>query len=269
MTKVLNKDLRLLGLNEKEEVIIKTLKEFGTLRPIDITRKTLINRTTVNFLLNKLLVQGLIKKDRIKRHYEWSINNEDYLKNRIDFLYKYFCTSSVEGVVNIPPEIGVEVFKGRKRIIEVYEKVLKAGRNNRVFIIQGNKSIKAAEKLDKVYFRNIQKKFKINRIIMEGIIGEKSLNFFHLLDLDTLKAYEDRLVVGYITDDKLVDFDMDILIFKKTVMLINFENNTVVVIKNQAIYDAFLHLYEVLKMTSQKIDINEYIRNLIKTKTNP
>ena len=48
------KDLKILGLEDKEKVIIQTLKDFGQLRPIDLAKKTGVKRTTVNFLLKKL-----------------------------------------------------------------------------------------------------------------------------------------------------------------------------------------------------------------------
>jgi len=105
-----------------------------------------------------------------------------------------------------------------------------------------------------------------NKIIIEGILGERSLNCFSEMDLDLLKTYENRLVVCYIADDSLVDFDMDILIFKEMVILVNFEKELVILIKNESIHKAILNMFEAVKMVSRKIDLNGYIRRILEEK---
>lgn len=260
------KDLKILGLKDKEKIIIQTLKDFGRLRPTDLAEKTGVKRTTVNFLLPKLLKQGLINKVKIKRHYEWLINDRDKINKLISNLYGYFMTEDITEIINLPPDIGVEVFRGKKNILAAYEKVLEAGYNSRVFAIQGNRSALAAKNLEKSYLNNIQNKFREYKIILEGIFGEKSLSYFKDLSLELLKIYENRLVVCYVAPDSLVDFDLDILIFKKMVIMINFEKNLVLIIKNEAIYSVILNLFEALKMVSIKINLNDYIKKLIEVK---
>lgn len=259
------KDLKILGLEDKEAVIIQTLKDFGRLRPVDLAKKTGVNRTTINFLLKKLLTQGLINKVKIKGHYEWLIN-DDKIKKLIGNLYSYFNAEDIAETIQLPPDIGVEVFRGKKNILLAYEKVLEAGYNSRVFAIEGNKSVAASKELGKSYFINIQNKFREYKIILEGVFGEQALLSFNDLTMELLKIYENRLVVAYVAPDSLMDFDLDILIFKKMVIMINFEKKLVLTIKNQAIYTVIFNLFEALKMVSQKIDLNDYIKKLIDKK---
>ena len=148
-----------------------------------------------------------------------------------------------------------------------YEKVLETGYNSRVFAIQGNKSALAAKNLEKLYLSNIQNKFRQYKIIIEGVIGEKSLSYFQDLSPELLKIYENRLVIGYVAPDSLVDFDLDILIFKKMVVMINFEKKLVLTIKNEEIYSVIFNLFDALKMVSRKIDLNDYIKRLIERKS--
>ena len=260
------KDLKILGLKDKEKIIIQTLKDFGRLRPTDLAEKTGVKRTTVNFLLPKLLKQGLINKVKIKGHYEWLINNDDKINKLISNLYGYFMTEDIAKMIHLPPDIGVEILKGKNNILLAYEKVLETGYNSRVFAIQGNKSALAAKNLEKSYLSNIQNKFRQYKIIIEGVIGEKSLSYFKDLSPELLKIYENRLVIGYVAPDSLVDFDLDILIFKKMVVMINFEKKLVLRIKNEAIYSVVLNLFEALKMVSKKIDLNDYIKKLVEKK---
>ena len=81
-----------------------------------------------------------------------------------------------------------------------------------------------------------------------------------------LKIYENRLVIGYVAPNSLLDFDLDILIFKKMVVMINFEKKLVLRIKNEEIYSVILNLFEALKIVSRKIDLNDYIKRLIENK---
>ncbi|MEK7072431.1 MAG: MarR family transcriptional regulator [Patescibacteria group bacterium] len=259
------KDLKILGLEDKEKVIIQTLKDFGQLRPIDLAKKTGVKRTTVNFLLKKLLRQGLISKVKIKGHYEWLINN-DKIKKLIGNLYSYFNTADIAEIIQLPPDIGVEVSRGKKNILLAYERILEAGYNSRVFAIEGNKSAAASQELGKSYFSNIQNKFREYKIILEGVFGEEALLSFNDLSIESLKIYKNRLVIAYVAPNFLMDFDLDILIFKKMVIMINFEKKLVLTIKNQEIYTVILNLFEALKMVSRKIDLNDYIKQLIDKK---
>ncbi|MFH1225703.1 MAG: helix-turn-helix domain-containing protein [bacterium] len=253
----------LLGLDKKEKLILEALTGAKPMRPVDLAVKTEVKRTTINFLLKKLADRGLVKRVMVGGHYEWLTNKE--LKKKVDNLYQYFNLSG-EITIHRDADIGVEIFKGKKEIMAAYERVLEAGYNNRVFAIQGNKSTAASWALGKSYLNNIQKKFKEHKIILEGIIGESALFSLRNLDIDFLKTYENRLVVGYIVSDTVVDFDMDILIFKKMIVMINFEKQLVLVVKNQSIYEAIFNMFEAMKLAGRKIDLNDYVKNLIKEK---
>ncbi|MBU0648518.1 MarR family transcriptional regulator [Patescibacteria group bacterium] len=263
MEKIVKKDLKILGLDEKEELIIQTLKQFGPMRPIDLANKTEVKRTTINFLLKKLLGRGLVDRVRVRGHYEWLINGEKKIQQSIGGLFGYFNVGDAAEMIHMSPDIGVEIFRGKKNILTAYERVLEAGRNNRVFAIQGNKSVMAAKKLEKSYLSNLQNKFKEHKIILEGILGESVIHYFDDLDVEMLKAYEGRMVVAYFVSDLMVDFDMDIMIFQKIVVLVNFEKSLVLVVKNEEIFKVILKLYEAMKLSSRKIDLNKYIKEII------
>ena len=48
--------------------------------------------------------------------------------------------------------------------------------------------------------------------------------------------------------------------------MINWETNLVLVIKNKNIYEAIYNMFEVMKSTGRKIDINKHVSDLIKEK---
>lgn len=260
----IKKGLEFLGLNEKEYKILEVLKTGKSLRPVDIARKTGIGRTTINFLLKKLRSRGILVHDKVKNHFEWLIARNSQVQHRIENFYKFLNLAPLEGTIHLPQDIGIEVFKGREKVLEAYENILKISSNKRVFSIQGNKSVAAALKnLPKSYINYIQKGYREHKIILDGIIGETSLNYIKNLNSKDLKAYENRLVVTYVIDDDFIDFDMDILIFEKTVALVNYEKSLVIIIKNEEICKVIKNMIEAMKVIARKIDFNKLIKELL------
>jgi len=255
-----------LELQPEEIKIIQALNGGKSLTPTALSRQAGVKRTTVNFLLNKLLERGIIKKTKIGGHFEWRLADENHLAEKINSLYGFFNLTLSKALINLP-DIGVEVFKSQAAILDAYRQSLKTNKNSRVYAIQGNKSVKAQKSLSSDYLNDIQNQFKQKKIIIEGIAGESSLEYFNDLPLYLLKTYENRLTVMYLISDGLIDFDMDILILDKEVILINFEKKIVVKIKNDSIRLALKALYETMKFSAQKIDLNNYLKNLIKQKT--
>ncbi|MFA6227731.1 MAG: winged helix-turn-helix domain-containing protein [Patescibacteria group bacterium] len=257
-----------LELQPGEIKIIQALGGEKRLTPTAISRKTEVKRTTVNFLLNKLLERGIIKKTKIGGHFEWRLADENNLAEKINSLYGFFNLTLSRALINLP-DIGVEIFKSQAAVLNAYRQSLKINKNSRVYAIQGNKSVKAQKSLSYGYLNDIQNQFKQKKIIIEGVAGESSLEYFSDLPLYLLKTYENRLTVMYLVSDGLIDFDMDILILDKEVVLINFEKKIVVKIKNDSIRLALKALYETMKFSARKIDLNHYLKTLIKQKTPP
>lgn len=255
-----------LELQPEEIKILQVLTEGETLTPTEISLQTRVKRTTVNFLLNKLLERGIIKKTKVIGHFEWQLADDNHLAEKINSLYGFFNLTLSKALINLP-DIGVEIFKSQKAIEDAYYQSLKINKNNRVYAIQGNKSIRAQKSLNQTYLNDIQKQLKQKKIIIEGIVGKKSLEYFDNLPLYLLKNYENRLTVAYLINDELVDFDLDILILDKEVLLINYEKKLTVKIKNGSIRLAIKALYETMKFSSRKIDLNSYLKKLIKLKT--
>jgi len=267
MKREIKKTLNFLDLDEKEYKIIEAIKTAGSLRPVNIARKTGIKRTTVNFLLKKLQLRGILIKNKVKNHYEWMMSDDSQIKNRIENLYNFLSTTPLEGIINLPKDIGIEIFKGKKGILEVYENILKTASHKRLSLIQGNKSVRMALKdLPKSYITYLQERYRKHKIILDGIVGENTLDYIKVLKPEDLKIYENRLVVTHVINDNFIDFDMDILVSERMVSLINYRKNLAVVIKNEDICEAISKMMESMKVISRKINLNKLIKELIENK---
>ncbi len=267
MKREVKKGLELLGLDEKEYKIIEALKTGGALRPVDIARKTEVGRTTVNFLLKKLQLRGILVHDKIKNHYEWRINDENQIKNRLEELFRFFNAAPEQGLINIPENVSVEVLKGRNYIWEISKKLVNLGKNKRVYFIQGNKSIiHAVKDFPLSDIDHIQSSYRKNKIILDGIGGESVLELIKNLPLKHLKLYEDRMTVVYLVNDSFVDFDMDIIVVENMAIFVNYGKNLVITIRNEEMCKVLISMMEAMKAVSRKIDFNKFIRELIESK---
>lgn len=260
--------VKLLSLSKKEDKILAFLAGISHSTVTDIAMEIKIPRTTIHFLLKKMAKRELVEKVAVNGHYEWKIFSKTDFSQKLrrllsDFESKTDILGGIEG-----QGIGVEVYSGKEKIKEIYKNILKIGSNERVYIIQGNKSAKKAlEKIEKEYFFDFHKAFKKKGIIMEGVIGESTLEIFKRLMTGELESHANRLIVTHIVPDQFVDFDIDIIIYGNYVFIINLEEENTVFIKNIFIVHALKSLFAFMQANSRKIDLNAYIKQIIESRT--
>ena len=78
-----------------------------------------------------------------------------------------------------------------------------------------------------------------------------------------LVSHLGRPMINYLIADEFVDFKADIIMHQDTTMIWNYEEERVIVIKNKLLTQIFMNLFELIKVHSKKIDLNEYIKELI------
>lgn len=262
------KDLKLLNISVAENAILSFLaKKKDSALVTDVATVTKIPRTTVHFLLKKLKERQLVSTIRVDNHREW------YLSPPAEIASNYReAIASLERKTNIAggivgKNIGVEVYEGVKNIKDAYKKILQIGRGNRVYFIQGNKSVQVAmKKVDWQFIIGFHTRFKERGIIMEAVMGKNTLELFKTFNLQQLKSHHGRAMITHVVADRLINFDTDIVMFENVVMLINLNESNAVIIKNKAIVQALHSLFLAMQEVSTKIDINQHIRQLIEQK---
>jgi len=260
--------VKLLALSKEENKIFDFVDAIPHSTVTNIASETKIPRTTVHFLLKKMAKRELVERIAVNGHYEWKIFSPTDISQRLRKLLQNF-ESKTDILGGIEGQgIGVEVYNGKERIKEAYKNILKVGGNERVYVIQGNKSAKRAlEKIEREYFFDFHKAFKKKRVIMEGIIGESTLEIFKKLTADELESHADRLIITHIIPDQFIDFYIDIIMCGNHVFFVNQEEEKVIFIKNNSIFQAFKSLFAFIRDNSQKIDLNAFIKKIIEEKT--
>lgn len=219
-------------------------------------------RTTVGFVLNHLKKRGLVFRMKIQNHNEWSCIDSSELSKEFHIIAEKFDDSS-NSEYSKQGSTQVKLFRGLKNIKELYKKILDTPGGSRVYIYQGSKSAELSlKKIEKGFLSEYHKKFKENRIIMEGFIGPKTIDLFKGLTTKEVRSHLDRMIVAYLVPDEYIDFDLDLLLLPKTLLLINLRREIAIEIRDEETVRATRKIFEFIKDKSNKLDINQEIKNV-------
>jgi sugar-specific transcriptional regulator TrmB len=270
----LSEDWEVLDLTDAESKILWALIELGTMSVSKTAREANVARTTVDAALRRLQERKLVRKIKSKGHVSlWKAVRSDRVKNEFLEAAQQFD----RGVVKVKEqevvggidaeEIGITVFRGKQQIMHTIEQMLNLSQAERVWFIQGNKSAeRSLEFFDKDYVREFQKIFKKKKIIMEGVNGERVKELFKKVDRKTQETSYGRMTISSLLPDKYMEFDVDLLIIRDSVMFFDMKNEIVVIIKNEPIVEMLRSVSQFLKDNGTVFNINEYIKEILEDK---
>lgn len=264
----LNKfELNLLGLTKQELTVYNALELEKSVLITKLADTTALPRTTVSFLLKKLKQRGLIEQIKIKQHKEWQIKSLEEVSQKLQQIYfKFNNTKDILGNI-VSENMEITAFSGRKNLKKAYRNILTAGKNNRVFVIQNNLSAKASlEKIEWNYIANLHKDFRKKGIIMEGLMNDKTFKIFESFSASQIKSHLDRLIVLYIIPDEYLDFELDVIFFADKIYFIDVVDEKIIFVKNRQLVKTFKNLFYLAESFGRKVNLNEYLNNLIKEK---
>ncbi|MCH7597747.1 MarR family transcriptional regulator [Patescibacteria group bacterium] len=265
-------NLKVFGFTDSEAQVLFVLDEVGPVTVSSLSRKGDIPRTTVYSALLRLKDRGFVRRVT-KGQKKWKVVRRSKLKRLVQENLNHFDsntdTAKKEEIVGgiDAEEIGIMVYRGKRQIQRAYESMLDLSRTERVFAIQGNKSAELAlKKLEKQYLFDFHKKFKRAHIIMEGINGKFALSLFRELDVPTLKSHLNRMLVMAVLPDRYMDFNLDVLVFRETVVFINLDEEIVIFVRNKALVEMFNNFSRYFQDTGDKINLNRHIWEIIEEK---
>ena len=266
----------ILDLTLAESKVLQGLVGYRALSVSELSRKIKVARTTVDAALRRLSGRKLVR--RVVRHGTgnvrlWKVSRPEKIAMELKevaapFEKKLERPQSHEIVGGIDThEIGITAFRGKKQILNAYEQMLRLSKTERVVFIQGNQSAeKQLHSLSKQYIGEFHKRFKRSGIIMEGINGKRLLQFFKEIDIPFLKSHFGRLIIESLLPDEYMDFDLDIMVMRDTVVSIDIGSELVVVIRYPKFVKALNGITKFLQDSAQRTDINLYIKGLIEEK---
>jgi predicted transcriptional regulator len=235
-----------LGLEKREVTILNHLYGVELATVTAISEAAGIPRTTTHFLLMKLLERGLVKKEKVRGHYEWTFNSE------------------AMDSFGVAPESEVDVQFGLSNFKRVYKQLANLSQGGRILAFQGNQSAQAAlTKLSGEFLSKLHTSIKKQKIVIEGIMGDGTFDLFEELDSDSLRSHWGRATIVHVVPDEYVSFDADIFSVKDRLYMFNFEKEIAITITNPAITSAFHSLLSFMFENSRRIDLNEHIKSVL------
>ena len=246
--------LEALGLSPKEHKVLDVLRQMAMAQKISrIAKLAELPQATASFILRKLEKRKLVTRVKCINHFEWKYrNNLDIVEN-----------SSTDTFANT----FMSVKFGMTEITKEFLKILELAPAERLYSIQGAGISKSVlKKIDIKFLYFFHNAVKKKKIIIEGVIAESVMNLFNKMTAEQISSHLDRLTLVYVLPDELINFPLDIFIFRDNVLLVDYEVERLVHIEDSALAQSYKALFKVAEEFGKKIDLNSYLKNLIKSK---
>lgn len=220
-----NELLKSLGLSEYESQIYLTLLEKGVSGISKISRETGINRPAIYRTVPSLLKRGVISEIVKKKQKLYTAESPEKLETIIESLHKEFkealpdLIQNFEGVQNKPI---VKYLTGKHGIMFIFEDLVRTLKRGDIFYrYSGPRDLGKAEKYLPSNYREIRDKKQLERYVItgEGIAEQKKPRLER--DLKILPGIEEN------------DFNVTQVIYANKIALINYENESAVLIEDR------------------------------------
>jgi hypothetical protein len=151
------------------------------------------------------------------------------------------------------------IYRGKEQMMILANRVLDFHRDERVQWMQPNKLwevwLKRGLKKRVVWLTQyLQEK----GIITEGIFADNFIEYdYKHGGRELLQGYLDRPTIIHTIPESFLQFYSDVMVFRDVVSIMNWKDEVAIEIKNQDLVDLFKSLFEYIKVTGKKVDLQE------------
>lgn len=264
---VIEKALEGIGLSPKEQAVFKALYALGSATLTVLAKKARCPRTTLYPILQRLSDRGFVQRIRVANHFEWQAVEAPVLYRILREQMHEFKTAlplfeALRQMASISNKKQDFVFyESREGVRRAYESMLQLKPYERVFTIEGNGSVlRKMKSFRGSYITDWQAALKRKKIILESLIGEKSVHALQNTEESVRKAHKGRTVITTVLPDEWMDFSIDLLMFRKTVTLISIEENLALSINNPRISEFFHKIFLLMQGLGKRVDLNAMLK---------
>jgi len=240
-----------LALSPKERVTLSVLQHQQSADKISrIAIKAKLSHTTAGFVLRKLEKRKLAKRVKYDNHFRWIYRSAvEVVDDSSSDPFNNVFSNTISGMANITKEL---------------TKILELSPAERLYSIQGAGISKTIlKKIDTQFLDHFHHEVKRRKIIIESVVAESVFNLFEKMNQYQLSSHLDRMTVAYILPDELINFPLDILMFRDCMLLVDYEKERLVRIQDDGLSQTFKSLFRIAEEYGRKIDLNQHIRMLI------
>ncbi len=247
--------LKFLGLNNKEVQVFTAISTFGRMNMTQIASRSSLARTTVDAVVRRLLKQGLISKEKVQGHYEYSVILDD-VADKLDWIEKRLRPTDSCQLKN---EDGNIVLQNDENIVtkEVVRNIVNdsmcfySGDRVRLMLSHGHGDIDEIVKRFAMYvelaIRNslmfeILLCAKVADAVNEGVVG--------ICSPDDVNAVRLNIVPS-----TYCVAQTDMLIFRDSILIINPGKETTEKIEHKTIVEINKHLIDIARETGWSVNL--------------
>lgn len=268
---------QLLGLSEHENTVLFVLGD-DAWNITALSKEAEIKRTSLYPILGRIHERGLVKKVRKGKRTLWKRISAPELQDKLFALaerHKGQDTVRKEEVgIIASQESEYHLYRGEEKLFQIYESFGMLAKNTRLYGIQPN--ISAYSVMKKFPYDRLVKingNIKKNQIIVEALLQENFLEYYvaHLKKegkskekiRELLSAYGGRLAITTYVPKDTLDFDSELFFYRDVVTFLDWQEMVAVVIKNKDIAGIMKDLFELMKLSGQRVDQNPKVNELV------
>lgn len=242
-----------LGLSQKEHAVLNVLQHLPLAQKISkIAFQAELPHSTTSFILKKLEKRKLATRIKSNNHFRWKYRKNLEIFERID-----------DGAKK---DTFLNVTSGMANIIHEFMRILELSSGERLYSIQGSAISKIIlKKIDSKFLHFFHQAVKKKKIIIEGVMAQSILNLFGKMTSVQIESHLNRLTIAYVLPDELIQFPLDIFIFRDSVLLADYEAERLLHVEDSSLVLAFKSLFNIAKEYGRKVDLNKYLKELLKT----
>ncbi len=249
--------LKFLGLNDREVQVFTAISTFGRMKMTKIASRASLPRTTVDAVVHRLLKQGLISKEKVQGHYEYSVILDE-VADKLDWIEKRLRPSS-----NQDQE---DKKKIEKRNIENDEKNVIIGnvRNdifNSMHVHSGDR-VRLMLSYGHGELEDIVNRFAMytelaikNNLIFEILLCSKVADALHNRKIKIFAPDNVNAIRLNIVPATYCIAQADLLVFRDGVLIVNPEKETTEKIEHKMIVEINKHLIDVACETGWSVNL--------------
>lgn len=205
--------LNLLGLNEREIRVFTALSTFGRMGMTQIAGRSGVSRTTVDYIVRSLIAQGIVSREKVGKHWEYSVVLADVAEKLHELQEKLGhnrATGSVEKIVsssdpNLQSAV-VDAFNchGGERVSVLLGSLATETHRVATIVHLLHTAHNNMSKLSILATRDVTKVFECHSRVLRDLYNEKLLvlsvlpSSFGVQGMDTISFRDEVLVVDYV-----------------------------------------------------------------------
>jgi DNA-binding Lrp family transcriptional regulator len=255
---------KFLGLNDREIKVFTTLATFGRMNMTKISSRSGLSRTTVDAIVRRLVVQGLVTQERVGGHQEYSVKLKE-LAERLDWIEKRLHPESLVKGTDASsvclPSTGIEQeMCGHEGIHTVVAETFVQHARERVVMLLSTMAVTEERMRRFEHCVGFARHAEVKLEILTTTDVANSLSVYAKEILALLSVYDLKL---HFLPPSFCFEHVDVVAFRDTVLLINQRADTVEQATSVHTVLAFNHLLRVAREVGWSMDMKMWVEGLI------